>query len=301
MATLGRNDPCHCGSGKKYKQCHLRADEEAAAPKLSVLDLRQRLIRLCAELISFAEKRLGREVTAKVLRSWPGDPELARGEAPLVWALFHTAHEGRTVAQRFREARKNQLDARGMAVLDASIAATFSLYRVENASPSLTVLVDAFTGARHELGEPLPWGPSAQETVVLARPIRVEGTEVAQLGWAPLPADSGSALVEQLKAAQSDSNTLNSPAGQRALLAAFEGAASALPEPAPEGVVVHERIAVPPEKMEDLKADLDYLRAEEPDLRAELFDDAIELEAVGETSEAARAALQSIREKLGLA
>jgi len=23
----GRNDPCHCGSGKKYKQCHLAADE----------------------------------------------------------------------------------------------------------------------------------------------------------------------------------------------------------------------------------------------------------------------------------
>ena len=27
---LGRNDPCHCGSGKKYKQCHLAADEAAA-------------------------------------------------------------------------------------------------------------------------------------------------------------------------------------------------------------------------------------------------------------------------------
>jgi len=25
--NLGRNDPCHCGSGKKYKQCHLVADE----------------------------------------------------------------------------------------------------------------------------------------------------------------------------------------------------------------------------------------------------------------------------------
>lgn len=24
---LGRNDPCHCGSGKKYKQCHLEKDE----------------------------------------------------------------------------------------------------------------------------------------------------------------------------------------------------------------------------------------------------------------------------------
>lgn len=28
--ALGRNDPCHCGSGKKYKQCHLDKDEAAA-------------------------------------------------------------------------------------------------------------------------------------------------------------------------------------------------------------------------------------------------------------------------------
>ncbi len=26
-SNLGRNDPCHCGSGKKYKQCHLAEDE----------------------------------------------------------------------------------------------------------------------------------------------------------------------------------------------------------------------------------------------------------------------------------
>ena len=26
----GRNDPCHCGSGKKYKSCHLAQDETAA-------------------------------------------------------------------------------------------------------------------------------------------------------------------------------------------------------------------------------------------------------------------------------
>jgi hypothetical protein len=27
--SLGRNDPCHCGSGKKYKQCCLAKDEAA--------------------------------------------------------------------------------------------------------------------------------------------------------------------------------------------------------------------------------------------------------------------------------
>lgn len=26
MSKLARNDPCHCGSGKKYKLCHLDAD-----------------------------------------------------------------------------------------------------------------------------------------------------------------------------------------------------------------------------------------------------------------------------------
>lgn len=29
LKDTGRNDPCLCGSGKKYKKCHLREDEEA--------------------------------------------------------------------------------------------------------------------------------------------------------------------------------------------------------------------------------------------------------------------------------
>ena len=28
---VGRNDPCHCGSGKKYKNCHMREDQAAGA------------------------------------------------------------------------------------------------------------------------------------------------------------------------------------------------------------------------------------------------------------------------------
>src|SRR3712207_4697932 len=29
---VGRNEPCPCGSGKKYKACCLKADQDAAAP-----------------------------------------------------------------------------------------------------------------------------------------------------------------------------------------------------------------------------------------------------------------------------
>lgn len=35
LKTAGRNDDCPCGSGKKYKKCHLREDEEAASKALS--------------------------------------------------------------------------------------------------------------------------------------------------------------------------------------------------------------------------------------------------------------------------
>jgi hypothetical protein len=31
MAKTGRNDPCHCGSGKKYKRCCLEKDEAVAS------------------------------------------------------------------------------------------------------------------------------------------------------------------------------------------------------------------------------------------------------------------------------
>jgi SEC-C motif len=31
----GRNDECPCGSGKKYKKCHLEADEKAKSEALS--------------------------------------------------------------------------------------------------------------------------------------------------------------------------------------------------------------------------------------------------------------------------
>jgi tetratricopeptide (TPR) repeat protein len=44
MAKIGRNEPCPCGSGKKYKQCCLSKDEAAliaAAPKVETKAMRR--------------------------------------------------------------------------------------------------------------------------------------------------------------------------------------------------------------------------------------------------------------------
>jgi tetratricopeptide (TPR) repeat protein len=38
LADTGRNDPCPCGSGKKYKKCHLAADQGAVAAPAAAPD-----------------------------------------------------------------------------------------------------------------------------------------------------------------------------------------------------------------------------------------------------------------------
>jgi hypothetical protein len=38
--TIGRNDPCHCGSGKKYKKCCSAKDDAARSTDLAQAALR---------------------------------------------------------------------------------------------------------------------------------------------------------------------------------------------------------------------------------------------------------------------
>ena len=35
LKNTGRNDPCPCGSGKKYKKCHLDADEQSRSKAIA--------------------------------------------------------------------------------------------------------------------------------------------------------------------------------------------------------------------------------------------------------------------------
>jgi len=35
LMKVGRNDPCHCGSGQKYKKCHLASDDAARSAELA--------------------------------------------------------------------------------------------------------------------------------------------------------------------------------------------------------------------------------------------------------------------------
>lgn len=59
---VGRNDPCPCGSGKKYKNCHMLIDHESSSAKYTAAGKR----KIKAKVINLKDKSLsifGRSAT----------------------------------------------------------------------------------------------------------------------------------------------------------------------------------------------------------------------------------------------
>lgn len=51
---IGRNDPCYCGSGKKYKNCHMLIEKESSAAKYTAGGKR----KIKAKVLSVQDKSL---------------------------------------------------------------------------------------------------------------------------------------------------------------------------------------------------------------------------------------------------
>ena len=58
MAEVSRNDPCPCGSGKKYKQCHLNIDT-AQGPSFRAGPMITAAIGIVAGLVLLATHGVG--------------------------------------------------------------------------------------------------------------------------------------------------------------------------------------------------------------------------------------------------
>jgi hypothetical protein len=71
---IGRNDPCHCGSGQKYKKCHEAADDAKKAAELAAAQAKAQAEKEATE----AEAATNPEAAKKVKE---GKEQLARGAA----------------------------------------------------------------------------------------------------------------------------------------------------------------------------------------------------------------------------
>lgn len=134
----GRNDPCWCGSGKKYKKCHLDADEhksqdDAPAPpggrmgrrefqqlQRAVIDFMRREISSSAERRDIDEALFGPDERRK--------DEVLQGE----WTLHDwvSQRRGRTILEEYLLRNEAKLSAEEAEVLRNWIASYVGFYEV---------------------------------------------------------------------------------------------------------------------------------------------------------------------------
>jgi SEC-C motif len=102
--TIGRNDPCHCGSGRKYKRCHYAADSAAAAQtsgeQSPVHDIDQRVVD---DILTYVQKRFPTQLLQEVdaLQTHPQmSPQLM-----MPWLAYVSDFEGRTAVEWYLEER----------------------------------------------------------------------------------------------------------------------------------------------------------------------------------------------------
>ena len=144
---LGRNDLCWCGSGKKYKKCHLEADEKARPAPLSEkssegppsLDAPAGEAALRQRLIEFATGTLRKREMEEALLAFVGsdppagvDEEMVSREI-LDWIIhdYIPPRLGRSIIEEFLKRSPGGLTMRERKMLEAWSHARFSLFEVQ--------------------------------------------------------------------------------------------------------------------------------------------------------------------------
>ncbi|MFN2428141.1 MAG: YecA family protein [Candidatus Binatia bacterium] len=187
----GRNDPCPCGSGKKYKKCHLASDERAAAPAAQTVDpspdtdaLHVLDRGLLADLDTFARQRFGKK-WLRYQRDFV-DAEEAPSLAPH-WSLYHFCVDAKPVVEWYEEAHGRALSAAQRRWLAAQRAAWLTVWEIQAVIPGRSIkLLDVLTGQSRIVVEKSASRIVTPRLLILARV--VEHGEVAVIaGMHPQP------------------------------------------------------------------------------------------------------------------
>lgn len=196
---IGRNEPCPCGSGKKYKKCHL-AEDRGRDHKESRLD---ELARIDAELtermLNFAVDRFGAGWFGR-RTPFPDSPDADLLQLLVPWALHHHEVEGRPVCEWFR--RSARLSAGEKVCLDAHRRAWLSIWEVTDADPGVSLtLHDPLTGEVRKVTEKTASRNLKKGDSIVARVVRFGDTAIlCGLDPRSLPPMDAGKVIEQVRA-----------------------------------------------------------------------------------------------------
>jgi len=108
--SISRNSPCWCGSGKKFKKCHLGKEQNQSSPKHEKPHFSNRMIyiksedqidgirksgQLTKKLLDMVEDRIAEGVTTNEIDQWVHSETLANGAIPAPLNYGHSVSRRR--------------------------------------------------------------------------------------------------------------------------------------------------------------------------------------------------------------
>lgn len=168
MPDVGRNDPCPCGSRKKYKQCHLREQDAVSGLEAESLRIHERDRALALRMIAFTYARLGDD--------WPGFDDIDGDHLQFVipLTLYHLPLDGGTIAKAFAESSKLSPDERRW--LDAQLEAWYSVWEIIAIDPGRSLGIrDRLTGQIRTVIERAATATAKEHLHIFARVVDFEG------------------------------------------------------------------------------------------------------------------------------
>ncbi len=210
MDRPGRNEPCYCGSGKKYKQCHmvadLAADQEQRAWNDAARDLR-------LELLEFAgSERFDAEAGVAAAHYWNNLytaetlPLMSPSESErlLDWFAFdYTLPEsGDRIVDLYRAEKEADLSPQQRELLDHWPQSAMGGYELTGYERQTLRLRDMVSGEELDVFEPAGHGNAPLGSILLGRPVMVQDHWEFFALPAYIPPDEIADLPEKLGAAR---------------------------------------------------------------------------------------------------
>jgi hypothetical protein len=207
---IGRNDDCYCGSGLKYKKCHMKSDQdkekEARASKQAVQWLGR-------DLLAFARDERFAEAFAQTLSHFWDDhyniqnaEEMSLDEALRFsdWFAFdYIQPDGTRLIEVYQAEKAEELSDVQRKVLASWLeAGAFTGYELLDYEGQQLQLREFFSGEEFEVFEPGGRGDVEVGDVILTRLVKMLDHWEFSTAAAYLPVDEIGDLQEKMAAAQ---------------------------------------------------------------------------------------------------
>ncbi|MCB8923336.1 MAG: SEC-C domain-containing protein [Ardenticatenaceae bacterium] len=211
MDKPGRNDPCYCGSGKKYKKCHMPIDQQKEKEKRDWVQAANFLSR---NFMLFArDERFAEDFAQALALYWnemytiDNAEEMSQPEALRFfdWFVFdYPLADGTRLIDTYRAEKWDDLSAVQQAALERWVAESGSAwaYTLTDYDADKLYLQDFLFGESFAVEEPGGRGVVEIGEVILARLVPVYDHLEFSTSAAYLPADEIGDLKAKLETAQ---------------------------------------------------------------------------------------------------